>query len=381
MQSIKLEIAKLANTLGFKKYAENLWNVAELEFKETKFSKTDIESMVSFDGHLLSQRAEPARELIVNLADEQLYNRAQNYLDVFGFTVFRSVLEIDKVKKLDSILAGLKINVQDDKTIFSSPVEGSKDIQEILFNGSLFSKVSKVLGPFWYFGSDAAVNTKAFPLHRDTFFNPPVYKIFIPTQPAFFQVLCGSHYYNDEFSRRVGSYICNWDSPRNLSHGCPSIYFENIESEIRPVGFEDSQKNPSLTKIPLKAGDVFIFNQNLVHGLLPEKSDTTFIAMSAFPSPENSKKFNLSREGHLENIIKSATAITLVEKDLSSWKKVNPDEITFPGQLFDEETLEKLTQHSELREYFGLLKIPMHTWRLAVEKYAHLRWEILRDNL
>lgn len=103
--------------------------------------------------------------------------------------------------------------------------------------------------------------------------------------------------------------------------------------------------------------------------------------MSAFPSPESSRKFGLTRQEHLENIIRASASIILVEKDLSASKNLDPREITYPCGAFAEEDLRILTSDSQLKEYFGLSRIPQTVWEAAIEKNSHASWEVLRDTL
>lgn len=230
MIRIKFQVAKFLNTIGFKNYAKSLWVSAEKELKQAIWGVSSFQNTFVIDQGLLTKKLEPKQEIIESLADEQIFHRAAQFLNVFGFTTLRSFIDGEQVKKIDAILNDMQSSLSDNKTLFTSSIETNRDIQEILLSDALFNVVSKIIGPFWYFGSDAAVKTKAFPLHRDTFFNPPLYKIFIPTQPGVFQVLCGSHIVQDKFSKNAGSYICDWDKPNDLSHGNSSIYFHNIGS-------------------------------------------------------------------------------------------------------------------------------------------------------
>lgn len=380
MSDFGFQWAKFLNTIGFKHYAKNIWDSAENDSKLARWGSSNFQSTFINDRGVLNNNLTPKKEVIESLAEEQVWHRAAQFFNVFGFTSLRGFLQTDKIKKIDSIL-NIKANAAVNKTLYSSPVENSREIQEILIQAPIFDLVSKIIGPFWYFASDAAVGTKSFPLHRDTFFNPPMYKIFIPTQPGIFQVLCGSQFAFDEFSKNAGSYICDWDKPNNLGHGSSSLYFQSNDSHRKIVGYDDSQKNPPLTNIPLNAGDVFVFNQNLVHGLRPVNETTSFVAISAFPSPENSKKFNMTREEHLESIIKSTASIILVEKDLSSSKKLDSSEITLPGQAFKESELLFYNNDPQMKKYFGFSKISSDAWDDAFKKVFNFRWEILRNTL
>lgn len=380
MVKANFHLAKFLNTIGFKKNAKIIWDRAEKESKQERFGVSNFQSIFLNDG-TLTNHLSPKKEIIESLAQEQVYGRAKNFFDVFGFTTLRGYLKKEKVKNIDDILNTMRDNSAPNKSIYASPVEKNQEFQEILIKGSIFESISKVIGPFWYFSSDAAVRSAAFPLHRDTFFDPPLYKIFVPTKPGIFQVLCGSHYPTDEFSKNVGSFICNWDKPNNLSHGSSSVYFQNNDLDVKIIGYDDSHNNPPLTNIPLNAGDVFIFNQNLVHGLLPVDTSVSFIAMSVFPSPENAKKFNMTRQEHLEKIIRSTASITLVEKDLSGSKNLELNEIVYPARAFKEKDLSNFASDKRLRDYFGLSRIPISTWDSAINSNSHAHWEVLRDNL
>lgn len=381
MYTIQFQLAKLLNTIGFKHAAKIIWDRAEVEMKKKNWQTSVFQNAYYVEHGLLANKLKPKNQIIDGLAEEKIYDRAEKFFDIFGFVSLRGFYKNDKIARIDKILNDFRNRSSANKTLYFTPIEHNRDLQDIIITDCLFDVISKIIGPFWYGGSDAAVESKSFPLHRDTFFNPPVIKILIAIQPGMFQVLSGSHHPSDDFARNAGSYVCGWDRPNNLSNGSSSLYFGSQHNVTKVVGYDDSHQNPPLTNIPLNPGDIFVFNQNLVHGLQPINSTVSFVAFSVFPSPENSRKFNMSRREHLDNIIKSTAVMMLVENKLAASKNINVSEIVFPGKAFSETDLKRLIQDRRLRDYFGLFTISETAWHTAMQENSHASWEMLRNNL
>lgn len=155
----------------------------------------------------------PLKAKTIQLAQEQCLAHAAQAFQVFGHTTLRGILSDAEVAKIAEGLDDIGAGIENTNSIITfSPIEKSRKIQEVVFSTSLLDVLKKLLPPFWYFGSDACVGVPVFTKHRDTFYSPPFFKIFIPLVPCAFAILPGSNWPGDSYSRQVSRYASDWDS-------------------------------------------------------------------------------------------------------------------------------------------------------------------------
>lgn len=168
----------------------------------------------------------PLGDKIFQLAQEQCLSHASEAFKVFGHTTLRGILSAAEICEIESSLTALGAGVENTETLITiAPVEKCSAIQKIVFNSKLLDILSKIIPPFWYYGSDAFVGSPVFGKHRDTFLNPPFFKIFIPLVPCTFSVLPGSHRAGDYYASRAGKYVTDWDNGKAISAPVSEVHF------------------------------------------------------------------------------------------------------------------------------------------------------------
>lgn len=318
----------------------------------------------------------------IQLAQDQCLAHAAKSLDLFGHVTLRQIFAADEVAAICSGLDELDAGLSSARTITTvSPVEKSRQIQDVVFSAALHQVLSKVLPPFWYFSSDAYVGGPVFPPHRDTFLNPPFIKIFIPLVPCTFFVIQGSHHYHDRWARDIGKYATDWDSGAvkktmqdisfNASHG-------KIVSQFNHLKIDDL-----FTRSKLSPGDVFIFNQNCVHALNadPELGRNFFAAVSVVPSPAASGQYGMTRSEHLDQVILNISGSSACEYQLSNFKGVAADDCLFQGYKFSIDDLDRLAPPGNWNDCFGLRLINKEKWREAFDKLKYKGFQVIQDCL
>lgn len=327
----------------------------------------------------------PLQEKTFALAQEQCLAHAADALEIFGHTTLRGFLNPQEVDEISTGLTEIGAGLSCDETVLSAnPVEKSVRLQNVVFSESFLSVLQKLLPPFWYYASDSCIGLPEFTKHRDTFYNPPFLKVFIPLAPCTFAILPGSHWPGDHYARRVGQHASNWDTGNEPALPASEVHFQSSEtkrvSEISYLATEDLFLHRRLSP-----GDVFLFNQCAVHGLRAEHDKNFFLALTLVPSPIAASRYGLTRTQHLETIIENIASSSACEYHLSKGKKIDPEECLFSGYKFTEQDLERLTSGGSSggiwNNCFGLRFIDQDKWRQVFEQNKHLAFQRLQNDL
>lgn len=311
----------------------------------------------------------PLKEKTFELAQDQCLAHAAQAFTVFGHTTLRGVLTRAELEAIGAGLTELGGGLAESQTVtVVSPVEKSRVIQDVVFQPQLLSLFQKILSPFWYYSSDAFTGFPVFSRHRDTFLNPPFYKIFIPLVPCTFSVIPGSRKAGDIYAREVGKYATGWDSGDMLSFPVSEVHIRSAEAKVVA---DVSSLTPEEISIHrrLVPGDIFIFCQNAVHGLIAQNDKNWFLSISVVPSPTTSVRYGLTRTEHLECIVNNIVATAVVNYQLSSLRNVNPEESLFMGYTFNEQDLNARLQDGNWNDCFGLRFIEKEKWVQALQSY------------
>ena len=315
------------------------------------------------------------------LAQDQSIAHAAQAFKVFGHTTLRGILSRAELAEVSSGLAELGAGpTVEASTATLAPVEKSRKIQDIVFQPDLLTLFQKLLDPFWYVGSDAYVGSPVFSNHRDTFLNPPFYKIFIPLVPCTFSVLPGSHRAGDVYSREVGKYATEWDNGNMLAFPTSELHMRRDGSKI-VKNLTTTSPEDLFVHRRLDPGDIFIFSQNAVHGLISKESKNFFIAVTVVPSPATSTEYGLTRTEHLDMIINNIASTSAVDFQLSGHRKSKPEENIFTGYKFKEEDLSHLTKSHSWNDNFGLRFIEKERWIQTFNGLRHQGFQHIQDEL
>ena len=316
------------------------------------------------------------------LAAEEMLNEAKSSLDLLGFTVFRDRLSTKEIKKIFSEIVRLgcdPFNLEETK-VLQAPLEKSHSTQEIVLSEDLLSSLREVIGSFWYCGSDGFCGYPIFPPHRDTFVNPPFIKIFIPLVECKFSILPGSHHYQDNYARAIGKHLTTWDTGHISKPVATNLYFDNLIRK-KPSKIHRLHSKYLMHSERLKPGDLFIFNQNIVHSLESKKDRNIFISFSVVPSPEQANINTMSRKEHVDALINNIAATSSVGVSMSSNREVPVEEVIFTGYKFSPSDLDRLINKGGWNDYFGLRFITKEHWKKAFEAIKSTSPQHIQDNL
>ena len=245
----------------------------------------------------------PLKEKTIQLAQEQCLAHAAQAFQVFGHTTLRGILSDAEVAKIAEGLDDIGAGIENTNSIITlSPIEKSRKIQEVVFGTCLLDVFKRLLPPFWYYGSDACVGVPVFTKHRDTFYSPPFFKIFIPLVPCTFAILPGSHWPGDCYSREVSRYASDWDSGMPAQFPAGEVHFSHTLGKVVADMTYVDPENLFLHR-QINPGDIFIFNQCAVHSLRTDVDKNFFLALTVVPSPVAASSFGFTRTEHLERVI------------------------------------------------------------------------------
>jgi len=285
-------------------------------------------------------------------AEAVALNLAKKHLDCFGFVKFGSYFsheaanairsDIEQVCKAEHGFCG-------GGTIsFVAPLENSSSLQRRVVTSKMGQLLHGVIGEFIYSTSDGCMKADEFGLHRDTFLNPPLYKIFIAVSEGRFRFLPGTHWNHDNYAKMAGSITVTWDS--GIGKVEPAIGTVIVNPQIEELKIEGGvtavQETPDYS-IHLQVGDILVFNQNLIHGLVAinKNEGNTFVAFSVFPAPVQCRSYGFDKRSAMaKEIIKSRVAIISIDKkEITLGRDIQG--YTFQtGYSFGEEAISKLKQ-------------------------------------
>jgi len=323
----------------------------------------------------------PLKEKTIQLAQEQCLTHASEAFKVFGHTTLRGILSAAEVHEIAAGLATLGAGLENSETkITIAPVEKCNAIQKIIFNSELHEILTKIIPPFWHYGSDAFVGYPVFGKHRDTFLSPPFLKVFIPLVPCTFSVLPGSHCAGDYYASRAGKYVTAWDSGKTLSPPVSEVYFTDTERKVvADVAYLNTEN--LFTRIHLDPGDIFIFHQNQVHGLDADHDKNFFLSVTIVPSPAASHEYGLTRAQHVDRVIENIVATAACDFQLSAQRNLDPEENLFKGYKFNDEDLSVLVRNGGWHDCFGLRFIGGDRWIDAYNQLKHKGIQHIQDEL
>ena len=223
----------------------------------------------------------------IKLAEQQRYGYARDHFNVFGycrlsgfFASSESSASADSLDQLINVDKG--VSTDQPVPFLGLPVERSRAIQDVLLVDSLAAAIESVVGPFWYFSSDASRGQDVFPLHRDTFFSPPCIKAFILLVTCTFKYLPGSHWDQDQFALLSGKFLSTWDNGAESKIAAYTLIYNHTQGQVL-LDHHDVKSNPPpppICSIELKPGDVYLFQQNGIHGLNSFEGTNNFLAFS-----------------------------------------------------------------------------------------------------
>lgn len=319
-----------------------------------------------------------SNDITWQLANDQCLDLVSHFFKGFGHATLRNVLQNTDIKVIQDELEFIGAGISNTKTVTTIyPLEKSRTLQKILFNPRLLEILTKVLSPFWYYGSDSFIGHN-FPPHRDTFFNPPFFKALMPLIPCVFSVIPGSHCYGDTFACEVGKLATDWDSG-SLKRCMKEISF-NSDSKI-VSHFNWLRPDELFTNINLNPGDIFLFSQNIVHALTASSGKNFFINLTLIPSSCASKQYGLTRTEHLEKVISNIAAICACEYQLSAIKGLAADDCIFQGYKFSKEDMTALTSAGSWNDCFGLGLISKERWLEAFKAVSYKGFQSIQDIL
>lgn len=222
--------------------------------------------------------------------------------------------------------------------------------QPLFFTPKIAYLLNGLLDAFWYFGSDSVHHFSNFSLHRDLFSKIPNYKLFVPYAPVHtdslisrFLILPGSHYPSDHYSINAARAFTSWEQQQTLHHSS-TFNASSFDQCSAPV----SETGENLIAFPLHLGDAFLFNSNLVHGLIADESQSgfnNFIAFSVVPAPAAHEQYGISYAEHELILINQKMAIVKVEQERFKRLKY--------GYNFDPEAIQQLSSIDGWNHAFG----------------------------
>jgi hypothetical protein len=304
-------------------------------------------------------------------AELNALEQAKNHLHLFGYVTLKNLFTPEELLGLDKAM---------DSSVGSKPDIRADTIESLAFTQPLFftPKIARILNglldAFWYWGTDSVHRWHNFPMHRDSFVRVPNYKLFVPYAPVHtelpisrFLVLPGSHYAFDHYSIHAARAFTDWEQQQTLRHSS-AFNASSLDQCSAPC----SETGDNLIGTQLHLGDAFLFNTNLVHGLIADESQSclnNFIAFSVVPAPSTHKRYGFSRSEHEINLINLRIAI------LGTHLYRHP--LTKYGYLFNPESIKQLSSISGWREAFGYANYNETIFERYAQSYGHLAHSIV----
>jgi hypothetical protein len=321
----------------------------------------------------------------MQLAEQQRYGYAREHFHVFGYCrlsgFFTSLESNALADSLDQLLNEDKgVSTDQPVPFLGLPVERSRGIQDVLLVDSLAAAIEAVVGPFWYISSDASRGQDVFPLHRDTFFSPPCIKAFIPLETCTFKYLPGSHWYHDQYASLSGKCLSTWDTGAESKIAADTLVYDHTQGRGL-LDHHDIKSNPPVSSIALKSGDVFLFQQNGIHGLNALESSNKFLAFSFFPSPVNAAAFGLTRQDHLDKILQSVISLGVADSKLAAHRQIKADKISFDYKFSSHDFASICQRSPHWKRCMGFSRFSSEDWEYIASVYSYNFLETLRDPL
>ena len=301
-----------------------------------------------------------------NPAQLNALEQAKNHLHLFGYVTLKSLFQPEELLALHNAI---------DDSVGSKPEIRHHTLETLPFAQPLFFTpktaylLNGLLDAFWYFSSDSVHRWSNFSLHRDAFQKIPNHKFFVPHAPVHtespvsrFLILPGSHYTSDHYSINAARAYTNWEQQQPLRLSS-TFNASSLDQCSAPV----SETGENLAAIPLHLGDAFLFNTNLVHGLIADESQSglnNFIAFSVVPAPATHKRYGVSRGEHEIMLINQRVAGFDVEKYRFSLPNY--------GYELDPVAIQKFSSIDGWNNAFGYAKYDETVFQRYAQTYGHL---------
>ena len=297
--------------------------------------------------------------------------QAKNHLHLFGYVTLKSLFQPEELlalfKDMDKLLESktdIRMNTLEELTL----------TQPLFFTPKIAYILNGLIDGFWYFGSDSLHRGHNFPMHRDQFVKIPSYKLFVPYAPAqpdspicYFIILPGSQNPSDSYSIHAARAFSDWEQQSRLHHS--SLFNASSLEQCSAPCFETGD---NLARIALNLGDAFLFNTNLVHGLIADESQShlnNFIAFSVVPAPSTHKRYGASRSEHEINLINLKMANILTERYRFTLPKY--------GYALDQEAIQRISSISGWNNAFGYANYDETVFERYAQSYGHLANSIM----
>jgi len=321
----------------------------------------------------------------MKLAEQQRYSYAKEHFNVFGYCrlsgFFASLESSALADSLDQLFNDEKgVSTDQPVPFLSYPVERSRGIQDVLLVDSLAAAIESIVGPFWYLSSDASRGQDVFPLHRDTFFSPPCIKAFIPLANCTFKYLPGSHWYHDQYASLSGKCLSTWDTGADSRIAADTLFYDHTQDRSL-LDHHDIKNTPPITSIGLKPGDVYLFQQNGLHGLNSLEGTNKFIAFSFFPAPVNALAYGLTRQDHLDKILESVISLVVADSKSADYRQIEVDKITFDYKFSANDFASICQRSSRWKAAMGFSRFSPTDWEHLSSAYSYNFLETLRNPL
>ena len=306
-----------------------------------------------------------------NPAQLNALEQAKNHLHLFGYVTLKSLFQPEELLALHNAI---------DESVGSKPeirphaLETLPFAQPLFFTSKIAYLLNGLLDVFWYFASDSVHRWSNFSLHRDAFIRVPGYKLFVPYAPVHtdspisrFLILPGSQYPSDSYSIHAARAFTNWEQQQPLRHSS-TFNASSLDKCSAPV----SETGENLTAIPLHLGDAFLFNTNLVHGLIADETQSglnNFIAFSVVPAPATHKRYGVSHGEHELMLINQRVAGFDLEKYRFSYPSY--------GYAFNREAIQQLSSIGGWNHAFGYAKYEDTVFERYAQAYGHLANSII----
>ena len=309
----------------------------------------------------------------------------QSFLNVFGYCrlsgFFTSTESSALADSLDQLLnEDNGVSTDQPVPFLGLPVERSRGIQDVLLVDTLAAAIESVLGPFWYLSSDASRGQDVFPLHRDTFFSPPCIKAFIPLATCTFKYLPGSHWYNDQYASLSGKFLSTWDTGAQSKIAADILVYDQTQGRGL-LDHHDIKSNPPVSSIELNPGDVYLFQQNGIHGLNSFEGTNKFLAFSFFPAPVNAHAYGLTRQDHLDTILQSVISLVVADSKSEDYRRIKVDKITFDYKFSAHDFASICQRSPHWKRCMGFSRFSPEDWEHLAKAYSYNFLETVKNPL
>jgi len=325
--------------------------------------------------------------MVAGAAESLVLRSCSNILKVAGYVTIRGLFDsCDVFNIVSSLNTDMVSHFKHPNTDLaaSGVIERNRILAEIVYSKQVIRTMSKILGDFWLWGSDACLNYTDFCLHRDLFTNPPIYKAFIALHECIFLIVPGTHHYHDSYSQQIGQYLTQWDTNRGrLNMDISDVCYQKAGESISLISASGVNQEALTAEISLHPGDVFIFNVNCIHGLRcahTENNRHTFLSFSVVNRSSEFLRFGFqSRTEMIETLMDIRIAALMEEYRDQRGYLISPKD-AFTLDMSDS-VREYVLADSELSKTARFLDVDQDTITRAIRRVSGIEEEYLRGSL